>query len=890
MEIIELISYKLRRDLVEIKIARNSVFEKDVSFYLVNRDSKVSMKCAATISLGEREITLSFSLSKVQFDDSDVGILDVYLMDKKENTYRLALEKLPLGDAAGRYATNSYIIDYKRSAIPYVTTRKELGIVFGHSLIIMKNFATIIDSNKTILDLKFTQIGMKMILPKRDIQQNMYVTTVNRKNQRVTILKYEVLDRNEDTVEILVFFHNKWLLNERHDLYLQCKDGKRINRFRLGINDDSVGIGENKYYDPIKLEDNCYLLPYVTVKGEISFYIGNALTIDKAAGKNQIQSKLYFNRMITTSHEVQLLMDEGQVERIKQFKKQQFILHNNDKGIVKELNAQSVGIDDNGIITFRMNEIFQKSNWEMEDNWKLILKLEELEMKQSYDIEPIDYSGGVRTLVEPTEKIEQEAVVEINWFVKKTNWVQEASERYTKPMNPCKDVSVITYLSDRNELAFLIGDEEVYTKRVYEKIATWIEIENLIINDTSIHFDFVDPALILNKEVRIFFENRKLKEIYPIDFVVENGVSVHFDLTKFVNQYIETESRWDVYVQLRSVNIIEEGKIGLFSEQVKSTYERYFTSIKRVTVDGSKAINVVTPYLSVKNELAIVIRPEINLFNERFKAKIDITTFKMNKNIVHIEANLSINECSNYSIHTAKLRFRNKATFIEHQIGVTEKKVTENNSLVSFTLNLDEYKLQPFYWDIFIVVTIGNDEVYVKLKNPTKAIRKQIDNKILKYEYLVDEKTMIYPYVTQDNAVAFCYRERANYETWSYKVKEKAAFVLYSLFKGYFDKKDIWLGYEKSASTAQDNGYHFFNHCYENNKHKNFYYIIKADSPDYKDLQKQKDKVLKFMSFKYMLYLYASKLLISSESKGHSYDIRIQKGELKKALDKKKFV
>jgi CDP-glycerol glycerophosphotransferase (TagB/SpsB family) len=50
------------------------------------------------------------------------------------------------------------------------------------------------------------------------------------------------------------------------------------------------------------------------------------------------------------------------------------------------------------------------------------------------------------------------------------------------------------------------------------------------------------------------------------------------------------------------------------------------------------------------------------------------------------------------------------------------------------------------------------------------------------------------------------------------------------------------------------------------------------------------DKVIRFMSFKHMVYLYAAKLLIASESKGHCYDIRIQKGKLKRALDKKKIV
>lgn len=51
-----------------------------------------------------------------------------------------------------------------------------------------------------------------------------------------------------------------------------------------------------------------------------------------------------------------------------------------------------------------------------------------------------------------------------------------------------------------------------------------------------------------------------------------------------------------------------------------------------------------------------------------------------------------------------------------------------------------------------------------------------------------------------------------------------------------------------------------------------------------------KEKVVEFMSFRYMVLMYAANLLISSESKGHAYDIRIQKGKLKHALNKKKHV
>jgi CDP-glycerol glycerophosphotransferase (TagB/SpsB family) len=48
--------------------------------------------------------------------------------------------------------------------------------------------------------------------------------------------------------------------------------------------------------------------------------------------------------------------------------------------------------------------------------------------------------------------------------------------------------------------------------------------------------------------------------------------------------------------------------------------------------------------------------------------------------------------------------------------------------------------------------------------------------------------------------------------------------------------------------------------------------------------------LIKHMSFKYMVYSYAAKLLISSEAKANIYDIKIQRGKLKANFDRKKFV
>ncbi|MFB7141968.1 CDP-glycerol glycerophosphotransferase family protein [Gottfriedia sp. NPDC056225] len=474
--------------------------------------------------------------------------------------------------------------------------------------------------------------------------------------------------------------------------------------------------------------------------------------------------------------------------------------------------------------------------------------------------------------------------------------------KYTNCHELSEEFVVISHLENRL-VSLTLGKKQHVTKMFSEinhyKFSSIIEIENLRIEGPKVSFN-ISKDLILNKpDLEFFLRERTTKEVFILNFKINQQNEVEIDLNEFASHHIEKISRWDAVATFKNENVLVEGKISEFNQKVPKVYDRFFKSfdvnlskneLTESDLDDTGLSNVVTPYTTSKNELSIVIRPELFLFNEKFKTKISVTKFKMKKSIVSIKANLSVIELSDFKVSEVYLRFRNKATILEHSIPATERKISENNSEIEFSFDLEDFKFMPFYWDLYVIVNVNGEKNYVKVKNPFWSVRKKLDTKILKYEYMLNDQYMIYPYVAGDNSIAFCYRERADYETAPFKLKEKLAYFTYKLFKPYFDKKDIWLGYEKFSSTAQDNGYYFFDYCYKHNKHKDFYYIIKENSADRVNLEDKKDKVLTFMSFKYMLYMYASKLLVSSESKGHSYDIRIQKGQLKKALDQKRFV
>src|SRR5690625_1480243 len=166
----------------------------------------------------------------------------------------------------------------------------------------------------------------------------------------------------------------------------------------------------------------------------------------------------------------------------------------------------------------------------------------------------------------------------------------------------------------------------------------------------------------------------------------------------------------------------------------------------------------------------------------------------------------------------------------------------------------------------------------------------KINKSITKYQYNISNNYIVYPYITLNNSLAFAYRRQEYYEKRYYYIKEYIAYIFAGLFRKHLWEKEIWIGYEKLAMSAHDNGYYFFDYVYKNSKHNNFYYVITKDSPEIINLMDKRDKVLYFMSFKYFVYMFSARLLISSDTKWNSYNLKMKKTKLGKILTNKPLV
>lgn len=192
---------------------------------------------------------------------------------------------------------------------------------------------------------------------------------------------------------------------------------------------------------------------------------------------------------------------------------------------------------------------------------------------------------------------------------------------------------------------------------------------------------------------------------------------------------------------------------------------------------------------------------------------------------------------------------------------------------VSFDMSTIEW--QSIYWDIRVQLRLPSDGKLCTTSIAMDTAARMYNKFLYNGYYPGKDGFFLYPYYTGAKTLALVYRERVKYDGLDIVFKELTAVLLYKLSKPYWKKQHIALVCEKYSEQAQESGYCFFKHCMDENEEKNLgrkiYYIITKDSPDRHKLEPYSNRVIDFMSIRHMIYTQAAELIISSDSRYHSY-------------------
>lgn len=411
-----------------------------------------------------------------------------------------------------------------------------------------------------------------------------------------------------------------------------------------------------------------------------------------------------------------------------------------------------------------------------------------------------------------------------------------------------------------------------------------ILMEQVIVHDKpkkGLEISVVNEQFIDSQLKEIIFVSRKSKKRVRIPTVKMMNGNIFVPLTAESLQEVGN-NRWDLEAWFVDGRKSKSGRL-----QVMRSTNNKLTYLNTSIEDYS-----IMVYSTMNNYIAILKSSGAAVFKEQYKIKtklLDIT--KKNKNGFSMKA--QVKQDGNVIIKNILLKLRSKDTvkLIETKDTVVEQIKDRTFSVQgSFLMDWDNHFF-PLYWDVFITVMDkdGNEE-RIQVTDATSKLKKQVNKDYFRNAIFTEDK-ILYPYVTLKNGIAFMMREREYYENKRNKAKEKLAYITYLLMKPfYYSNKDVWLGFEKFSSTAQDNGYAFFQYVEKNKLHDDFYFILDKNSSDYEEVKRESNNVVPFMSFKYFLLVYASRLLVSSENKRHVYNLRIRTGLVPRKITRKQSV
>lgn len=421
---------------------------------------------------------------------------------------------------------------------------------------------------------------------------------------------------------------------------------------------------------------------------------------------------------------------------------------------------------------------------------------------------------------------------------------------------------------------------------LYTKVIAWdtnkeIKTDKVVIDGNQLSVKLSKPT----QKAFLIFKKRKSSIFYAIHGKKEEQF-LTIDMTSFFEQEAKSQlaNRYDVFLHLFEEGDYTTYRLKSSTELEARKKDRFYPIFERTGI--STYSQFFQLYKTVDNTFTITKNTISNLVKERFEIKTVVSSFHQNTSGASIEIDLSSKNSKDFQANDLYFVKRNKDALEYRQIPL-EKRDNRNKKLkVTVKMDYKTLSIEPLFWDLYLEITIDGQSYWIRLNKTTKNVRKTVKRKPIKNQYRTKDNYLLYPYITEGNDLSFTYRASEYYESPINNWKERLAYYTARLMRGYFSKKDIWIGFEKLASSAHDSGYHFFNYCYANKKHKNFYYVITKGATEEKFLLDKKDKVLYFMTFKYFLYLFSASVLISSDTRRNVYNLRQKETPMGREISK----
>ncbi|MED4206268.1 CDP-glycerol glycerophosphotransferase family protein [Neobacillus mesonae] len=419
------------------------------------------------------------------------------------------------------------------------------------------------------------------------------------------------------------------------------------------------------------------------------------------------------------------------------------------------------------------------------------------------------------------------------------------------------------------------------TDQFYHSSKTRVYCNNLQQESNKLSFCIKKSSVSDIRQFKLCVRKRKESALFFINYSYSEQADFYYFeilLGQFLDIYKE-EARFDLVALTDGENVLR-----IFYSPLNKQENRYLDIFK---LNEKFSISC---YRAKNSGVSLIFSTKQKILNESFKGNSLLKSIQFNrKGICQIK--VVIENAKEVNIEGLVL-VRRKSIDHEKLMFFPVRIIEKNNNIEAiFVFEAKKIHWEQFYWDAFVKVTDrDSNEIFLRIHNNRLGNKIKLQYTHTRYTCDLEDNYIVYPYITASEALSFNYRQKGPYETDKYKWNERIAIVLYLLFGWIFRLQNIWLVHEKFSETAQDNGYYFFKYAYENKPLQKVYFVIRKDSPDYRFVERMKDRVVYFMSIKHLFLLLSCSKIVSSESKGHGYAWRVTKGLIRPVINQKPFM
>ena len=247
---------------------------------------------------------------------------------------------------------------------------------------------------------------------------------------------------------------------------------------------------------------------------------------------------------------------------------------------------------------------------------------------------------------------------------------------------------------DTNELLkFIIKNEQNKEITINKNN---LNLSDLKLEKESLHL-ISDEKIYLeeNEDIRIIFISRFNNKMHVLDidkkFVSKDKIIIN--LNDFINEHVKTKDRWDIFIELKSDESLSYGRVGLYNSEFNTKYSKHLNYI------DTNNTNIIVPFITIKNEIGLLIDTYGKYINEKFKNRTSIKNIDIKNKKITINGKLIFEEELDFNLKHACIELRSKTrgnNELKYKLDVNCKNISKNEVEYEFEIDINKYKYEQF--------------------------------------------------------------------------------------------------------------------------------------------------------------------------------------------------